>query len=435
MPVTFSVSNVSPRDTGTPDALSNEGLLQESCGPQSTQCAEILQCSVTDAERPVLFSGENGFVDAVMQAYGGHHNLRIRPDDVWIAILRQLSFYVNAHAEELRKYFVPHEGQKDLAVETVGSRLSIDYGKLARTMTRLIQKNVMNWILPDFSTTTSKDTTISSKPPGLSTCNHSLLYPLRYFRHIFRAICGIPSVTLEGTKADWQCILDRLDRLHELGDEPSIWAGMLRPILRRFVSAFDGEPDVTFWSHVVHWLHVGCGEAAISGWLTAFCVWSAKGKWQGRTREYHVPREPHHERIKRQSAERIPRAAEGAFLSSAFETKGCALVSMLSQCSSPHSVQFCGGHPGRYPLPDHRRELIPAGYCEVDVIVNDNGTVFDCMMVAGHLAIAATASQPGGGLDTLAPAPQWFIFEKPELSRRAMLNVPTLDCAHLDDLL
>lgn len=93
-------------------------------------------------------------------------------------------------------------------------------------------------------------------------------------------ICGIPSVTLEGTKADWQRIVKRLERLHELGDQPSAWANMLYPILSRFVSAFDGNPDTEFWKHVVYKQSVYCGRTDLSGWLTAFCVWTSEGKWQ-----------------------------------------------------------------------------------------------------------------------------------------------------------
>lgn len=33
----------------------------------------------------------NGFVDTAISAYSNHHHLRIRPDDVWCAILSQLS--------------------------------------------------------------------------------------------------------------------------------------------------------------------------------------------------------------------------------------------------------------------------------------------------------------------------------------------------------
>ncbi len=57
---------------------------------------------------------------------------------------------------------------------------------------------------------------------------------------------------------------------------------------------------------------------------------------------------------------------------------------------------------------------IPAGYCEVDVTLDDNGKVFDCMMVAGHVA-SAWSSSPNAGpgaFDTISPAPQWFMFVK-----------------------
>lgn len=55
---------------------------------------------------------------------------------------------------------------------------------------------------------------------------------------------------------------------------------------------------------------------------------------------------------------------------------------------------------------------IPAGCCEVDVMVDDNGQQIPCTMIAGHVASVATAKDPGGPLDTLAPAPQWFMMEK-----------------------
>ena len=67
--------------------------------------------------------------------------------------------------------------------------------------------------------------------------------PCRYFEYDF----GTPSVTLDGEKSDWEEIFWRLDRLDDFGDEASAWADMLRPILRRFIVAFDGDPDVPFW--------------------------------------------------------------------------------------------------------------------------------------------------------------------------------------------
>lgn len=49
---------------------------------------------------------------------------------------------VNAHAEELRQYFVAHEEKKTLVVQDIGTRYSVDFGQLARLMTGHIHKNV-----------------------------------------------------------------------------------------------------------------------------------------------------------------------------------------------------------------------------------------------------------------------------------------------------
>ena len=73
-----------------------------------------------------------------------------------------------------------------------------------------------------------------------------ILLLISYFDYKFSTMCGIPSVTLEGEKSDWERLLARLDKLDSFGEEPKAWAAMLRPILSCFVKAFDGEPDIDF---------------------------------------------------------------------------------------------------------------------------------------------------------------------------------------------
>ena len=51
---------------------------------------------------------------------------------------------------------------------------------------------------------------------------------------------------------------------------------------------------------------------------------------------------------------------------------------------------------------------VPNGFCQVDVALDDNGELFDCLMVAGHLAGLVTGEEQ----DTLKPLPSWFIFIK-----------------------
>ena len=61
---------------------------------------------------------------------------------------------------------------------------------------------------------------------------------------------------------------------------------------------------------------------------------------------------------------------------------------------------------------------VPAGYSEVDVIVDDNGEKFECNMVAGHVASAISKAVEDGPFDTLSPAPQWFLYVKADKPRR-----------------
>ncbi|TBU60399.1 hypothetical protein BD310DRAFT_815389, partial [Dichomitus squalens] len=190
-----------------------ERVLEVAASAQWRQCRELLQTSIAPEDLSNLQPAQgNGFVEAVLTAYKRHHHLVIRPDDAWISILSQLNFYVNAHAEELRSHFVAHGAKKLLTVPAVGTRYTVNFGSLARQMTLHIQNSVVDstlvdWILPDFTTTTVKDKTI---------CAVLLMSSLEsYFNYEIMCICGIPSVTLEGERADWQKLLDRVtsDRL------------------------------------------------------------------------------------------------------------------------------------------------------------------------------------------------------------------------------
>jgi hypothetical protein len=183
-------------------------------------------------------------------------------------------------------------------------------------------------------------------------------------------LCGIPSVTLEGEKSDWEKLLARLEKLEEFGVETSAWAALLRPIFRKFIRAFDGEPDTDFWGRVCHYSSGGSGPTYLSGWITAFCVWNNEGKWQGPPPAGH--------------------AAHQNFEAKKRRYKGLSLDGI------------------DYPIIDSKD--VPTGFCEVDVKLDDNGEELDCMMVSGHVASLVE----GEKRDTVRPVPAWFMFIKAE---------------------
>lgn len=83
---------------------------------------------------------------------------------------------------------------------------------------------VVKWLTPSFSTTTPLDVTV---------CQISIMNTLKsYFSYGMQILCGLPSVTLEGTLQDWEILIEKAKKLYEyvLKD----WADLLIPVLERF---------------------------------------------------------------------------------------------------------------------------------------------------------------------------------------------------------
>jgi hypothetical protein len=209
----------------------------------------------------------------------------------------------------------------------------------------------------------------------------------RYFTYKGSFIdCGIPSITLLGTKDDYLSILQRLDKLEEFGHESTIFARLLRPILTQFVTAFDTveegkTPDPDFWGKICHYDSGGSGPSYISGWLTAFCMWDHKGKWQGGNIDQMEQPLTEAEKLI------LERKKTRPYLEAPLILDGL-----------------------RYPRIDIGN--IPPGSCEVDIKLNDNGEEVDSRMVAGHVGNTVSASGPEGIMDTLRPQAEWFMFVK-----------------------
>lgn len=238
-------------------------------------CTMIKRYSLTDMR--------NGLVQTIAEAYFEHRALVLRPDDVWLAILAQFNFYVNAHAEELRHHFVSHQGRQKVVVHALGSARDADFGRLAQEMASQMEKfiadpELRSWILPGFSTTTANDAVVASV---------MMMATMKaYFDYEFSFTCGIPQVTLAGNREDWLEIVRRAAKLKEFGSETSAWYELLRPVLTRFVYAFDAPhsaENLNFWRRIAHFGGNGCGgpELYLSGWISAFCMWDTEGRWLG----------------------------------------------------------------------------------------------------------------------------------------------------------
>ena len=171
MPVTINTNKAAASAwKQTPRAVSADELFQKSCSDAGAERVKgIVQSSFggKTLQEHAISPSANGFVYSMLYGYSHHHHVTIRPEDVWFAILVQLNFYINAHAEELRSVFVAHEGQEALKVVRIGNRYTVDFGEMAEEMTHLMQEKIVDpdlreWFAPDFSTTTDSDRVIGA---------------------------------------------------------------------------------------------------------------------------------------------------------------------------------------------------------------------------------------------------------------------------------
>jgi hypothetical protein len=219
--------------------------------PRDDTRAQMIQSSFQDGAATTFAPLSNGFVHTAIQAYNQHRHLKIRPEDIWLAILTQLSNYINAHAEELRGSFVSHNGKKKLEiVYNHGTRFTVPWADFAYKIGTMIQDNVVDpelreWMMPAFSTSESHDIVVASIVMMASM--------QKYFSYSCCTMCGLPSVTLLGEKADYELILRRLNKLRSYGKEPNIFVDLLTPVLKRFVRSFEApeaEDVLDFWNRI-----------------------------------------------------------------------------------------------------------------------------------------------------------------------------------------
>lgn len=307
-------------------ATSKTSICSQLLAYNSNHCTEVL--IETSFSPRVRASRINGFVKTVIECYNHHHNLVIRPDDIWVAILTQFSFYINKNAEEFRRQFVNFDGKKELVVEIVGTLRAAPYDLFVTKMTdkideNLVDKTVKDWILPNFTTTTKNDI--------ISCGTIFMAVTKKYFDFKCDLGCGIPYVTLEGTVADWEDILNRLEKLKSYKLEK--WYDLLKPILQEFVAAKRNNANIEFWNRICHHLGGGSGPSYISGWLTAFAVFDEDGNWA---------------------------------------------------CNKSSGGRFVRGNENE-PWPLNDIDKIPSGAVNVDVKITDVNGEYKSLMFAGHV--------------------------------------------------
>jgi Domain of unknown function (DUF4419) len=82
---------------------------------------------------------------------------------------------------------------------------------------------------------------------------------------VMYGVCGIPTLTLQGTADDWRKIRQRIELLEPY--DLDWWVPRLRPILDELVKTAEGSPNQVFWQAIYKPADAYGGDIA-TGWIT-----------------------------------------------------------------------------------------------------------------------------------------------------------------------
>ena len=214
--------------------------------------------------------GYHSFFNGMYQAYANHRPFVLSPDMIWLLISQGFARHINASAEELRHYFVDFSGKVSLIVSTEEIKLdnpNSPWEKVFPEFTKQIAdytgSEIINLLSSNFTTTTTVE-----KIAAEITIMEAMK---PYFEYIvFYSICGIPEITLQGTPADWQKILEKTKQLGKY--DLSWWTDELEPILEEFVKASKGKISKRFWRNMFkyHSRKKYGAPKIIDGWIVKF---------------------------------------------------------------------------------------------------------------------------------------------------------------------
>ncbi len=258
--VSFQVADVAPGTERLGEITVREAV-------ERTARTKLL--TLREPSRMVVAGGDfHPLIAAAAIAYKKHFPLVLSPDIIWLTILQGVAQHVANHSASLRSRLVTHQTKIELVVDTNLLNLPQSDPQMmavTRPFLQLFGKHLLadkQFLLnAEFSTTTDAE-----------RIAHAIVIMdafQPYFDYVFSIICGIPSITLEGTVADWELLRAKVRALHESDLEISWWTKHLLPLCDHFVSAAQGDADREHWNNLCK-LVERYGVDDLNGWLLKF---------------------------------------------------------------------------------------------------------------------------------------------------------------------
>ena len=225
----FQVDDVEP---------SRERLLERRVSDSLLFRKNLLGCSHPQTPFIGASLGSQAVLAATEFAHDKHLPLVFSPDAIWITILYGLARHIGRAPEKWRHHFVRFEGKFTLKILASSGQGAV--AAFSEQLKRHTLPEIHDRLVADFSTT-DDIALISSQICLMDICQH-------FFDYEMEMICGIPSITLEGTLDDWRRLEEKARFLE--GFELDHWLARLYPFLSELVQAASGKPNRSYWKNL-----------------------------------------------------------------------------------------------------------------------------------------------------------------------------------------
>lgn len=245
------------------------------------QLVRFLRTQSDKFRRPEVGLGVHPLIKAVHTAFSEHRPLVLTPDVVWLVVAQGFSNHVKENAEALRASFVRHQGKKSIASTATSFTRDAFAAAIADISTHIAEEVnpvVHEALICSFSTTTPEART-ASEIVLMDTFSDYFAYGM--------TVCGIPGITLEGTREDWETMRARLEVLSTYGLE--WWVQRLRPIFDELVHTAEGRPSPEFW-RAIYKPKEAYGSDAITGWIADLFPYIGRGMKKQRSHVFGCKR-------------------------------------------------------------------------------------------------------------------------------------------------
>lgn len=252
--VTFAVDCVKPATEPLPEVRSHEAARDLPGGIES--CSDYHGTVIEGVYYQPLLA-------AVHTAFSQHRPLVLSPDAVWLTIAQGVAHHMAAHGERLRSRFVAHQGKLDLTFTCDGwvegspeNPWAEAFDSWSAQIRDHVGDAIHDTLACDFGTT---------GPVERAASNVVMMDVFeRYFHYRAVCICGIPTVTLEGTTDDWHRLAAKAAALGAF--DLDWWLPHLLPICEQFVRASRGDVDRDHWRDICK-VRSRYGGDVINGWV------------------------------------------------------------------------------------------------------------------------------------------------------------------------